>query len=237
MAQAVARLKLDHVVITSVTRDDLPDGGAGQFAAVIAAIRRLNPDVTVEVLIPDFQGERAALQTVVAAEPEVLNHNVETVPRLYPTVRPEADYCRSLTLLARVKELNPQILTKSGVMVGLGETEEELIAVLKDLRTAGCEALTIGQYLAPSRHHHRVVAYITPEQFARYEKLGQELGFRHVAAGPLSAVHTGGRGLRRLLRRFFSLPGLLQAAWKASHGYISPGVKMVFIPVRNAYIE
>ncbi|HHT06490.1 MAG TPA: lipoyl synthase [Hydrogenispora sp.] len=184
VAQAVARLKLDHVVITSVTRDDLPDGGAGQFAAVIAAIRRLNPDVTVEVLIPDFQGERAALQTVVAAEPEVLNHNVETVPRLYPTVRPEADYCRSLTLLARVKELNPQILTKSGVMVGLGETEEELIAVLKDLRTAGCEALTIGQYLAPSRHHHRVVAYITPEQFARYEKLGQELGFRHVAAGP-----------------------------------------------------
>ena len=184
VAQAVVTLKLDHVVVTSVTRDDLPDGGAGQFAAVIAAIRRLNPDATVEVLIPDFQGERTALQKVVAAKPDVLNHNVETVPRLYPTVRPEADYHRSLTLLARVKEDNPQILTKSGVMVGLGETEDELIAVMKDLRTAGCEALTIGQYLAPSRYHHRVVAYITPEQFKRYEILGRELGFRHVASGP-----------------------------------------------------
>ncbi|NLW60082.1 MAG: lipoyl synthase [Firmicutes bacterium] len=184
VAEAVAALKLDHVVVTSVTRDDLPDGGAGQFAAVITAVRRLNPGVTVEVLVPDFQGARTALQTVVAAKPDVLNHNLETVPRLYPTVRPEADYRRSLTLLARVKELDPRIRTKSGVMVGLGETEDEVIAVMKDLRAAGCDALTVGQYLAPSRRHHRVVAYITPEQFKRYEIIGRELGFRHVAAGP-----------------------------------------------------
>lgn len=184
VAQAVATLQLKHVVVTSVTRDDLPDGGAGQFAAVITAVRGVNPDTTVEVLIPDFQGEQTALAQVVAVAPDVLNHNVETVPRLYPTVRPEADYRRSLTLLARVKELNPQVMTKSGVMVGLGETEDELVAVMKDLRAAGCDALTIGQYLAPSRHHHPVVAYITPAQFARYETLGRELGFSHVKAGP-----------------------------------------------------
>ncbi|MBA2133060.1 lipoyl synthase [Capillibacterium thermochitinicola] len=184
VAQAVARLQLNHVVVTSVTRDDLPDGGAGQFAAVVTAIRRLNPGVTVEVLIPDFRGDPLALQKVLAVKPDVLNHNIETVPRLYPAVRPEADYRRSLTLLARVKEFAPRILTKSGVMVGLGETEDELTAVMKDLRAAGCDALTIGQYLAPSRAHHRVVAYITPAQFARYERIGRELGFRHVAAGP-----------------------------------------------------
>ncbi|NLM38074.1 MAG: lipoyl synthase [Firmicutes bacterium] len=184
VAEAVARLQLSHVVVTSVTRDDLPDGGAGQFAAVVTAVRRLNPGVTVEVLIPDFQGDQAALQKVLAARPDVLNHNLETVPRLYPNVRPEADYRRSLNLLAQVKALDPGILTKSGLMVGLGETEDELTAVMKDLRATGCDLLTIGQYLAPSRAHHRVAAYVTPAQFARYEQTGRELGFRHVAAGP-----------------------------------------------------
>lgn len=184
VAQAVAALKLRHAVVTSVTRDDLPDGGAEQFARVITAIKALNPDTTVEVLIPDFQGDAQALASVVAAEPAVLNHNVETVPRLYPTVRPGADYQRSLALLAQVKKLNPRIQTKSGLMVGLGEEEDELIQVLKDLRAAGCETLTIGQYLAPSRRHHPVVEYVPPEQFARYQALGHELGFHHVAAGP-----------------------------------------------------
>lgn len=184
VAQAVAALGLKHAVVTSVTRDDLPDGGAEQFAKVITAIKVLNPETTVEVLVPDFQGDGQALATVVAAGPAVINHNVETVPRLYPTVRPGADYRRSLALLTRVKTINRQILTKSGVMVGLGENEDELVQVFKDLRAAGCEALTIGQYLAPSRRHHPVVEYVPPAQFARYKALGLELGFRHVAAGP-----------------------------------------------------
>ncbi|NLY90708.1 MAG: lipoyl synthase [Firmicutes bacterium] len=184
VAQAVAALALKHAVVTSVTRDDLPDGGAGQFAKVITAIKDLNPETTVEVLVPDFQGDNRALATVVAAGPTVLNHNVETVPRLYPTVRPGADYRRSLALLTQAKKINPRLPTKSGVMVGLGEKEDELIQVFKDLRAAGCEALTIGQYLAPSRHHHPVVEYVPPARFARYKALGLELGFRHVAAGP-----------------------------------------------------
>lgn len=184
VARAVAALGLQHAVVTSVTRDDLPDGGAGQFARVITAIKELNPATTVEVLVPDFQGDAQALATVVAAGPVVLNHNVETVPRLYPSVRPGADYRRSLAVLALAKKLNPQIRTKSGVMVGLGEREDELAQVFKDLRAAGCEALTIGQYLAPSHRHHPVVEYVPPTQFARYQALGLELGFRHVAAGP-----------------------------------------------------
>ncbi|NLW55007.1 MAG: lipoyl synthase [Firmicutes bacterium] len=184
VAKAVAAIGLKHAVITSVTRDDLPDGGAGHFVAVIKAVRQLNPETTVEVLIPDFQGDAEALQKVIAAEPEVLNHNVETVPRLYPEVRPQADYERSLQLLRRVKAANPKILTKSGLMVGLGEEEEELVRVLSDLRKAGCELLTIGQYLAPSPHHHPVVEYISPETFTRYRKIGEELGFLRVAAGP-----------------------------------------------------
>ncbi|HBR28385.1 MAG TPA: lipoyl synthase [Firmicutes bacterium] len=184
VAQAVTTLKLKHMVLTSVTRDDLPDGGAHHFAAVIAAVKSLNPETTVEVLIPDFQGEAQSIAAVVAAEPDVINHNVETVPRLYPAVRPEADYDRSLALLALVKKLAPRILTKSGLMVGLGEKEAELEQVFRDLRASGCEALTVGQYLAPSRHHRPVTAYITPAQFARYEAYGKKLGFRHVAAGP-----------------------------------------------------
>lgn len=185
VAEAIAALRLKHAVITSVTRDDLPDGGASKFVAVITAVRRLNLETTVEVLIPDFQGDAEALQMVIKAEPEVLNHNVETVPRLYPEVRPDADYQRSLTLLRRVKAENPKILTKSGVMVGLGEKEEELVRVFIDLRKAGCQLLTIGQYLAPSNQHHPVVDYLSPETFARYQKIGERLGFSHVIAGPL----------------------------------------------------
>jgi lipoic acid synthetase len=184
VAQAVAKLKLKHAVLTSVTRDDLPDGGASHFAAVIAAVKDQNPDTTVEVLIPDFQGDAQAIETVVTAEPDVINHNIETVPRLYPVIRPEANYKRSLALLALVKKLAPRILTKSGLMVGLGEMEAELEQVFRDLRASGCAALTVGQYLPPSRHHRPVTAYITPAQFARYEAYGKKIGFRHVAAGP-----------------------------------------------------
>ena len=184
VAQAVAALGLKHAVITSVTRDDLPDGGADHFAKVITAIKAINPETTVEVLVPDFQGDVSALTTVVTARPTVLNHNLETIPRLYPAVRPDADYHRSLALLRQAKTVNPRIHTKSGVMVGLGENEDELVQVFKDLRAAGCEALTIGQYLAPSRHHHPVIEYVAPAQFRRYQDIGLELGFRHVAAGP-----------------------------------------------------
>jgi len=185
IAEAVRELHLKYVVITSVTRDDLKDGGAGQFAAVIQAIKNINPHVGVEVLIPDFQGEKSALAEVIAAKPEVINHNVETVPRLYPEVRPMAVYHRSLDLLLNVKEFDSSILTKSGIMVGLGETEEEVIGVLRDLRGVNCDLLTIGQYLAPSRNHHPVVEYIHPDVFEKYREIGLELGFKHVASGPL----------------------------------------------------
>lgn len=187
LAQAVGQLGLRHVVITSVTRDDLPDGGAGQFVQVVQAIRATQPDrpPVIEVLIPDLQGNRPALDQIIAARPEVINHNIETVPRLYPTVRPQAIYRRSLELLAYVHQAAPGILTKSGIMVGLGESEAEVLSVLQDLRQAGCELLTIGQYLAPSRQHHPVVAYIHPDQFAVYRRQAEAMGFHHVASGPL----------------------------------------------------
>ncbi len=184
VAQAVAELGLKHAVVTSVTRDDLSDGGASQFGAVIRAIRRLNEGTTVEVLIPDFQGSEDALRIVVEAEPEIINHNIETVPRLYPEVRPGADYHRSLALLAQVKTIKHKMLTKSGVMVGLGEKEKELIRVFEDLREVGCEILTMGQYLAPSSKHYPVVEYISPETFAHYKAIGEDLGFSYVTAGP-----------------------------------------------------
>jgi lipoic acid synthetase len=185
LAQAVRELGLKHVVVTSVTRDDLPDGGAGHFARVIAAVRELSPEVVIEVLIPDFQGEAAALEQVAAMVPAIINHNVETVPRLYPAVRPMADYRRSLNLFRRVKGFNREIYTKSGMMVGLGETVTEVVRVLEDLREHGCDFLTIGQYLAPSKHHHPVVEYVHPDQFAKYRKIALELGFAYVASGPL----------------------------------------------------
>lgn len=187
VAQAVAKLGLRHVVITSVTRDDLPDGGAAHFAAVIQALKETLAEQApiIEVLIPDFLGDPTALQTVMDARPDIINHNIETIPRLYPTVRPQAIYQRSLQLLQRVKEQAPGIVTKSGIMVGLGEQFDEVIDVFRDLRRVGCELLTIGQYLAPSRMHLPVVDYIHPDVFADYQRRGEAMGFRHVASGPL----------------------------------------------------
>ncbi len=185
VAQAVKALGLMHTVITSVTRDDLPDGGAGHFARVVGAIRKESPDVTIEVLIPDFQGDANALQKVVQSHPHIINHNVETVPALYSEVRPQADYQRSLALIGRVKEMDASIRTKSGIMVGLGEKPEEVLKVLSDLRQVKCDFLTVGQYLAPSARHHAVVEYIRPEQFEVYRQEAYKMGFIHVASGPL----------------------------------------------------
>jgi lipoic acid synthetase len=185
LLEAVRKLGLRHVVITSVTRDDLGDGGASQFVNTIRALRGRGGELAIEVLIPDFCGSMPALKSVVAARPEVINHNVETVPRLYPEVRPEADYSRSVELLFAVKKLNSQIVTKSGLMVGLGETREEVVEVMKDLREAECDLLTIGQYLQPSSQHHPVVRFIPPEEFSEYEKIGKDMGFAAVASAPL----------------------------------------------------
>jgi len=185
VAEAVAKLKLKHVVITSVTRDDLLDGGAGQYALIIEKIRELDNKIIVEVLIPDFQGDHAALSIVAQAQPRIINHNIETVPRLYPEVRPKAIYQRSLDLLRNVKALDENMLSKSGIMVGLGETSDEVAQVMGDLRRVDCDILTIGQYLAPSKNHHPVVEYIHPDIFAKYKEFGLSLGFRFVASSPL----------------------------------------------------
>jgi len=183
---AVAReLGLRYVVVTSVTRDDLPDGGAAQFANTIKALRGLSSVEGVEVLISDFKGSLSSLQEVVQAHPLVLNHNVETVPRLYPEVRPQADYQRSLEVLRRAKPLAEALLTKSGLMLGLGEMEEEVVAVMEDLRGVGCDSLTLGQYLRPSLKHYPVVRYVPPEEFDHYRDIGRRMGFRGVASGPL----------------------------------------------------
>jgi lipoic acid synthetase len=184
VAEAVKELMLRHVVITSVTRDDLPDGGAAHFARTIGEIRKLGGDLVVEVLIPDLAGKRASLARVVEAVPDIINHNVETVPRLYLSVRPVAAYERSLELLRNVKAMNAEIMTKSGIMLGLGEREDEVLEVLGDLREVGCDFATIGQYLAPSESHHPVIEYVHPEVFERYREACRELGFKHAAAGP-----------------------------------------------------
>jgi lipoic acid synthetase len=181
----VARMALAHVVVTSVNRDDLADGGAGIFARTIAAIRRDAPGCRVEVLVPDFQGSPAALETVLAARPDVLNHNVETVPRLYREVRPGARYERSLELFDRARGHPTRPVTKSGIMLGLGETKVELAATMADLRAVGVQLLTLGQYLRPSPAHLPVVRYVTPEEFRELAAHGEALGFRHVEAGPL----------------------------------------------------
>lgn len=187
--QAVAltskQLGLKHVVVTSVTRDDLEDGGASQFAATIKAIRRELPETTVEVLIPDFNGSKEALQIVIEALPDVINHNTETVPRLYAAVRPQAQYERSLQLLQRVSTAGSGIISKSGLMLGLGETLDEVMAVMEDLHSVGCQILTLGQYLQPSEEHVPIVAYIHPDTFQMLEKKGYEMGFLEVNAGPL----------------------------------------------------
>lgn len=185
IAEAAARLHLRYVVVTSVTRDDLPDGGAGHFAATVRAIRRRLPEAGVEVLIPDFRGSLAALETVLDAGPDGVNHNVETVPRLYPPIRPQADYRRSIGILSWVKVRAPQIATKSGLMLGLGERTAEVLQVFYDLREAGCDILTLGQYLQPTERQHPVVRYVPPEEFAEYREKAEAMGFRKVVAGPL----------------------------------------------------
>lgn len=185
VAQAVKELNLRHVVITSVTRDDLEDGGAGHYACVINAIRDMNANVVIEVLIPDFEGSQNALGTVLEAHPDILNHNIETVPELYHEVRPMAVYHRSMELLQNVKRMSEGIYTKSGIMLGLGETEAQVLRVFKDLREVECDFLTVGQYLAPSRNHHPVVEYIHPDVFAKYKEIALEMGFSYVASAPL----------------------------------------------------
>jgi lipoic acid synthetase len=193
IVRAIERLGLKYAVVTSVTRDDLPDGGASHFAAVVKKIREYDANMLVEVLIPDFKGSLPALKTVVDAKPSVLNHNVETVPRLYMEVRPEADYRRSVALIANVKAIDKANVTKSGVMLGLGESHEEVLNVMADLRQAGCDILTIGQYLSPSLKHHPIVRYVPEEEFVEYEKTGKEMGFAAVISGPLvrSSFHAG----------------------------------------------
>jgi len=183
IVSAVKKLGLRYVVITSVTRDDLPDGGAVQFAQIIKALRAYDSNILVEVLVPDFRGSLPAWQIVIDASPDVLNHNVETVPRLYLEVRPGANYQRSLELLRRAK-LNG-LLTKSGLMLGLGENRQEIIEVMADLREAGCDLMTIGQYLQPSLKHHQVVRYVTPDEFDQYEVIARKMRFSGVASGPL----------------------------------------------------
>ncbi|MFH0826780.1 MAG: lipoyl synthase [Candidatus Omnitrophota bacterium] len=183
--EAVRLLNLSYVVITSVARDDLPDAGASSFARTIEAVRSLNKDIKIEVLIPDFQGKALSLKRVLDAGPDVLAHNLETVERLYADVRPQANYRLSLRLLRQAKETYPGILTKSSLMLGLGETKEELIAALQDLQKCGCDILTLGQYLAPSKKHHPVQEFISKEQFKEYEEMALSLGFKAVLAGSL----------------------------------------------------
>ncbi len=197
LGEAVGYLHLKHVVITSVNRDDLSDGGASIFAACIEEARKHRPDCTVEVLIPDLEGNWGALQVIVQAGPEVLNHNTETVPRLYRRVRPYANYSQTLTLLRMGKQFDARILTKSGLMVGLGETVTELLETMQDIRDTECDILTIGQYLSPSPRHLPVQRYYTPAEFDELRDAGVEMGFRHVESGPLvrSSYHAGEQAL------------------------------------------
>lgn len=185
VAKAIADLQLKHAVITTVTRDDLPDGGASQFVDLIREIRQQTADCRIELLISDLQGNWSALASILAEHPDILGHNVETVPRLYSQVRPEAQYQRSLDLLAEVQRVDPSIVTKSGLMLGMGESDDEVLQVMADLRDHHCQLLTLGQYLAPTRQHYPVQRYVHPDEFAAYAEKGLSLGFDHVEAGPL----------------------------------------------------
>lgn len=185
VAAAAKKLGLLHTVITSVTRDDLSDGGAQHFAATISALKNILPESTVEVLIPDFMGNIDSLKNVIEAKPEIINHNIETVPSFYSTVRPMAIYERSLELLERIKLYGEGIFSKTGIMVGFGETKEEVYGVMDDLIKVGCDMLTIGQYLQPSKEHLAVAEFVTPEQFETYKQIGMEKGFKFIASGPL----------------------------------------------------
>lgn len=202
LAEAVRRMKLNHVVITSVNRDDLPDGGASQFIKCIEAIRTISPQTTIEVLIPDLCGNWQALKLILQAQPEVLNHNTETIPRLYRRVRPQGNYERSLELLQHSRQIAPSVYTKSGMMVGLGETDEEVRQVMRDLRAVNCDILTIGQYLQPSQKHLKVDDFITPEQFAAWRVFGEELGFLQVVSSPLTRSSYHAEEVRQLMERY-----------------------------------
>lgn len=184
VARASKELGLRHVVVTSVTRDDLPDGGAAHFALTVQEIRKQNPEATVELLIPDMQGDWDALKVIVDSKPDVLNHNVETVPALYSAIRPQAQYERSLELLQKAKELDGNLFTKSGIMVGLGEKEEEVLGVMDDLRRVGCDMVTIGQYLQPSPEHIPLKEYVHPDRFDKYQITAEKKGFKYVSSGP-----------------------------------------------------
>ncbi len=183
VAKSINTLNLKYAVITSVTRDDLPDGGASHFAATIKAIRSITPDCKIELLIPDLQGSGEALKTITDAHPDVLGHNIETVPSLYPQVRPQADYQRSLEVLRRTAESG--LRAKTGLMLGIGETRDQILLVMADVLKTGCRLMTIGQYLQPSHQHHPVLNYITPEEFDEYARIGKEMGYDHIEAGPL----------------------------------------------------
>lgn len=195
VALAIERLGLEHAVITSVNRDDQADGGSDIFAAVIRRIRELSPRCSVEVLIPDFRGSEEALRTVVQASPDILNHNIETVPRLYREVRPGSRYERSLELFARARRMAPELVTKSGVILGFGEDREELLGTMANLREVDCDILTLGQYLRPSQQHLPILKYYTPEEFRELKAIGDGMGFKHVEAGPLvrSSYHARGQ--------------------------------------------
>ena len=213
IGKAVKEMGLRHVVVTSVTRDDLPDGGAMHFVNTVREIRKSNPDSTVELLIPDLMGNWKALALIAGEDPEILNHNVETVPALYEEVRPKAVYERSLLLLKKAKEINPNLFTKSGIMVGLGETEEQVRAVMDDLRAVDCDILTIGQYMQPSPEHIALKEYVTPETFERYRLTGLEKGFSDVAAGPfVRSSYNAAKSLEKLAetRSFMGIASLFR---------------------------
>jgi lipoyl synthase len=202
LGEAVRRLKLNHVVITSVNRDDLSDGGASQFVRCLEEIRKVSPQTTIEVLIPDLCGNWKALEIILQAQPEVLNHNTETIPRLYKRVRPQGNYQRSLELLQQTRNIAPQVYTKSGIMVGLGETDAEVKAVMEDLRNVDCDILTIGQYLQPSQKHLGVQEFVTPEQFASWQKFGKSLGFLQIASSPLTRSSYHAEQVRELMKMY-----------------------------------
>ncbi|PIG94996.1 lipoyl synthase [Gloeocapsopsis sp. IPPAS B-1203] len=202
LAEAVRRMRLNHVVITSVNRDDLLDGGASQFVRCIKAIREVSPQTTIEVLIPDLCGNWDALEIILQAQPEVLNHNTETIPRLYRRVRPQGNYDRTLELLRRSRDLAPWVYTKSGLMVGLGETDAEIRAVMEALRAVDCDILTLGQYLQPSQKHLNVAQFVTPEQFDAWKQFGEELGFLQVVSSPLTRSSYHAEQVRELMQRY-----------------------------------
>jgi lipoic acid synthetase len=199
VGEAVARMKLNHIVITSVDRDDLPDGGAAHFAETVTEIRRQAPSVTIEILTPDFLRKEGAADVVIDSKPDVFNHNLETVPRLYLSIRPGARYYNSLRLLERVKTRDPEQFTKSGLMVGLGESREEVMQVMDDMRSAGVDFITIGQYLQPTRKHAAIDRFVTPEEFAGYESIARAKGFLMVSSSPLTrSSHHAGEDFERL---------------------------------------